>query len=225
MNRGYSIDLKKFGIEKLRELLRTRKLLSGHQTLKDDLDKNFDLLVENKIENLQGLNNALKAKQKLESFAKKSGISVDYLTILKRHSNSFVSKAVKLSEFPEVDTVLVKKLETIGVKNSKILFDRTSTDKEIEELAKKANIEIDKLTEIVKLSNLVRIWGVGPIFARILYKTGYETIEEFASTESKKSYPKVHKTNKEGKYTTTFCSEDDLEFCVFFAKLIVEEEK
>ncbi len=41
-----------------------------------------------------------------------------------------------------------------------------------------SGVPLEKLNELVGLSDLVRTYGVGPVFARILYDTGIHSIRK-----------------------------------------------
>ena len=73
----------------------------------------------------------------------------------------------------------MKKLETVGIKNSRHLFNAASKRTERDRLSKRTEIPIDILDELVGLSDLSRAYGVGPVFARVIYDVGIKSIQEF----------------------------------------------
>ena len=46
-------------------------------------------------------------------------------------------------------------------------------------ISQRTEIPIEALTELVCLSDLTRAYGVGPVFARIIYDVGIKSIREF----------------------------------------------
>lgn len=96
MTENYFIDTDKFSIDKFRNILLTKEILPGRIILKEDLDERFDLLKTKKIKTLSDLLETLKTKQKIDRFSKETGLTVEYLTILRREANSYVSVPVKL---------------------------------------------------------------------------------------------------------------------------------
>ena len=66
-----------------------------------------------------------------------------------------------------------------GIRNSRQLFDLAKNNQE--NLSADLELARETLTELVGLSDLVRAYGVGPAFARILYDTGIHSIGEFRS--------------------------------------------
>jgi len=64
---GYYIDLSKMSLNEFKENLKSRNLLPSQQILKKDIDKNFNVIKKQNIENLHQLQQALKTKKKLKS--------------------------------------------------------------------------------------------------------------------------------------------------------------
>lgn len=96
MTENYFIDTDKFSIDKFRNILLTKEILPGRIILKEDLDERFDILKTKKIKTLSDLLETLKTKQKIDRFSKETGLTVEYLTILRREANSYMSVPVKL---------------------------------------------------------------------------------------------------------------------------------
>ncbi len=96
MTENYFIDTDKFSIDKFRNILLTKEILPGRIILKEDLDERFDILKTKKIKTLSDLLETLKTKQKIDRFSKETGLTVEYLTILRREADSYVSVPVKL---------------------------------------------------------------------------------------------------------------------------------
>ena len=53
-----------------------------------------------------------------------------------------------------------------------------------QKLAGETGIPLATIVELVKLSDLARIWGVGPVFARIIYDSGVDTVALVAEQEA-----------------------------------------
>jgi hypothetical protein len=214
----YFIDTTHFSIEKFRFILKTKDILPGRIVLKDRIDERFDILKSMGINTLNDLLETLKTKIKIERFSKDSGLSIDYLTILRREANSYVSVPVKLTDMPFVETDIIKTLETNGIKDSKQLFDNASKIKNRVLLANKYKIPIEKLNELVHLCDLVRITGVGPVFARIIYDSNIHTVKDFLSFDSTELLSKLIKTNDDKGITKVRFSVKDIEYCIELGK-------
>ena len=154
-------------------------MIPSRMILKSEIDQRFAALENSDISNLKELVERLKTKQKIEQFSKESGLSTKYLTILKREANSYLPSLVRLDKFPGVESQYVNRLEAEGIRNSRQLFNRSKGKEDRYQLAQRTETPIDELNELVCLSDLVRAYGVGPVFARMLYDVGIKTIEEF----------------------------------------------
>ena len=154
-------------------------MIPSRVSLKDELDERFRILEISGITNLKELIDVLKTKQKIERFSKETGLTKEYLTLLKREAKSYLPNPIRLDKFPGIQTKYLDKLEAVGIKNSRNLFNEAKDKKERERLSQTTEIPIVILNELVSLSDLARAYGVGPIFARMIYDVGVKSIKEF----------------------------------------------
>jgi Domain of unknown function (DUF4332) len=91
--------------------------------------------------------------------------------------------AFKLKDFLGVNPEHIARLEAIGVKNTAQMLIAGRTAAKREELAKKANVPLEAVVELVKLSDLARLPGVKGIRARLYYAAGVDTVEKMAAWE------------------------------------------
>ena len=214
MNENYFVDTDKFAIDKFKNILWTKEILPGRIILKEKLEERFELLKSKNIKTLSDILEMLKTKQKIDKFSKKTELSVEYLTILRREANSYVSVPVKLIDFPIIETDIISKLESQGIKDSKQLFEIAAKLKDRQKLSEKFKLQLDKLTELVSLCDLVRITGVGPVFARIIYDSEIFTVKNFLSYDSVDLLERLTITNGEKGLTKAKFSLKDIEYCL-----------
>ena len=177
----YEIDLHKYTLHKFKQSLQHRDLIPSRTMLKDDLESRFNILDNCGISNLKELTDALKTKQKIERFSKDSGLTIEYLTLLNREVKSYLSKPVRLDKFAGVSEEHIEKLDRAGIRNSKVLFLQAQDKDGRERLSEETGIPIDALNELVGLSDLSRIYGVGPVFARMIYDVGVTSVHGFTN--------------------------------------------
>ena len=143
---------------------------------------------------------------------------MEYLTLLRREVNALLPKPRNLRDFPRVDAAILEKLATRGIKNSKQLFDSSLTTDQRTVLAGQAGINADELLELVKLSDLSRVYGVGPVFARLLYDTGVDSVEAIARADSARLFDKLSKAYLAAGNSRVDFKEGDIAFCIQMAK-------
>lgn len=194
---GYYLDLGAFSIEKLKGLLKSSRLLPSQQILQEKIDERFACLKQNDIENLQQLQTALKTKSEVQSFSRKTGLPIDYLTVLRREVNSYQPKPIKLKDFPGVDPEVVQKLDQIGIKDTKQFFPNVLTREGRSEFAKQYQIEDEDILELAKLTDVARMKWVGPKFARLLVESEYDTVEKVANSNYEELYLALMRVNEE----------------------------
>jgi len=199
MSDSYTIDLEKISLAQLREIFQTRALLPSRVVLREELEERLQALAGLGIENVSQLMAALKTPKKVEEVSKSTGVPLDYLKVLRREIGGYQPAPRKLSEIPGVDGETSKKLEEAGIRNTKDFFRRCQTPAQRQALSEETGIPTAQVMELTKLTDLSRIWGVGPVFARIIYGSGVDTVEKVAQQEAgeffnvlKASYEEVY---------------------------------
>jgi hypothetical protein len=218
MTDPYYIDLEAFSLARLRHELETREVLPGRKILKEKIPERFAALESMGIDSLQDLVQALKTKKKVEAFGQESGLPADYLTILRREANRYLPNPVNLGRFPGIELAHVEKLASAGIKHSKHLFDRGRTHSARDELSNQVSVPLDAVLELVKLSDLVRVSGIGPVFARILYQAGTDTLGKLASSSPEALHDQILAVNLEMGYTNAAIPMRDIVYCIAVAQ-------
>ncbi|MCP4165331.1 MAG: DUF4332 domain-containing protein [Chloroflexi bacterium] len=180
MKDQYHINAEKYSLQRFKNNLRSRDMIPSRVKLKDDLEERFQILKNSGITNHKELIHALKTKSTIEQFSKETGLSIEYLTLLNREAKSYLPNPIRLEKFPGVPRKYVEKLETFGIKNSRQLFNAARDKDDRVLLSQTTGIPIEILNELVGLSDLSRVYGVGPVFARMIFDVGIKSIREFA---------------------------------------------
>ena len=221
MNEQYHLDFEKFSLQKFKRSIQKRKMIPSRVILKQDIEERFKILDSNEIKTLKALIDVLKSKQKIDAFSKKTGLSIDYLTLLKREANSYHPNPINLNKLPGIDAKTVELLEKLSIRNTKQYFNKVNCGTGIKQMAQETNISIDKLNELASLSDLARLYGVGPVFARIIYDVGINSVGSFIKY-SYKEFIDIYenKTNKKADF-----SESDISFSIELAKELLSNHK
>ena len=200
----YSLDLKQITVTDYELLLKNQNLLPGRRILREEIDGRFEAIRRMGIDTADHLKKELSTPQKLAAFAQKSGITEEYLVILKRELGSLEQKPVPLSSFPDMDAALLEKLEERGVLNSKDYLEN----------AEGTSAELDALCD------LVRINGVGAVAARAFHEAGYHTAADVAHAQAETMLARVNAVNEQKKYYNAKLGVKDMQFCIDFAVLL-----
>lgn len=204
---GYNLDLSALSLLEYKELLKSRNLLPGRRLLWENIDRNFDIIAKQGVNNLAQLKKQLNKPEKVLNFSTVTGISESYLTLLKREIGSLEQKPVAIDLFPGVDCNLVSKLNRRGIKNSKDYF----------EMGSSATVE-----ELFCLCDLVRINGVGAVAAKAFYEAGYRSVGEVADGDAETMLEKVSQANEVKQYYKAKLGVKDMQFCIDFATLLIK---
>lgn len=201
MTDQYHIYLEQLDLEWFQDFLEKSNLLPSEKILKEEHAQRFAILEEMGIKHLQDLTRALSTKKKLERFAQESGLPQEYLVILRRRANLYTPRPVPLKKMIGIDPEPIERLAAVGVKNTKQLFERARSKQDRAELSELANVPADVMLELVKLADLVRAAYVGPVYARIIYETGLDTLEKLAECPPEELLTRMHVVNEEKKLT------------------------
>ncbi len=140
---------------------------------------------------------------------------------MKREASSYLPNPVNLKKFPGIDPKTLESLEKIGIKNTKQLFNKVNDGTETTQNFQETGIPTARLNELVSLSDLARLYGVGPVFARMIYDVGINSVENFIKY-SAREFIKIYE-NKTQK--TADFSESDINFRIELARELTKNKK
>jgi hypothetical protein len=92
-------------------------------------------------------------------------------------------KTLKLGEFRDVQPEIIVKLKDIGIVTVEHMLTEGNTPERRRRLAKQTGISQEYILELVKLSDLSRLWAVKSVRARLYYNAGIDTPQKFAEWE------------------------------------------
>jgi hypothetical protein len=214
----YYINLSLISIDSYKAKLESSDLLPSRIILKDKTDERFNYFKSIGISNLQELQQTLRKKDKLAELSKVNCLSGDYLAILLRELNSIHPKPIKMKEFIGISSDTVFKLEKVGIKDTIGLFDNIITPKSRKELANKTGITDSEIMELAKLTDLSRIRWVGAMFARVLFESGFDTVEKVSKANHEDLYKRITQLNKERNLYKGNIGVNDMKLCVNAAR-------
>jgi len=212
--KAFGIKLQNISLKKFQNLLKEKELSKSRRLVLEKIDKRFTILENEGINNLEELLDLLKSKSKIENFSRQSSIPVDYLTILKREAGGYQTKAVALQKFPGIEGAIIDKLKKVGIKQSKQFFEQAQSHAQRKLLSKITLVPEKVLLELFKMCDLARIWGVGPVFTRLLLAAEIDSVEQFINMDIPSMYEALMKLNKDKDLNAGHFSQKDLEACV-----------
>jgi hypothetical protein len=218
----YTLDPTQIGLERFKQLTRDRKMLPSRILLQQQIDQRFAKLHAAEILTLGDLLHRLRSHLKLEAFSKESGISREYLLLLKREAGSYLAKPFPLSNFPGIPFEYTEVLKSKGLKNTRDFYEGVRSAEQNTRLSQDTGIPLARLMELNALCDLSRITGVGGVFARVVYEAGIRSSNEFALTNAPKHYQLYMAVIDKYGYTAGHFSEEDIRYCIQYAKVIRE---
>ena len=176
---GYSIDLTSISISEFVDTLLTVELLPSRRVLADHIAAVAPRLESEGVSHLAQLKKLLSNKTRYPQVADELGVEPEYLILLNREVNSYVSKPVPLAKLGYLTDDELSGLRSVGVVSTKDLYEQCPLRADRDVLAAEASIAAARLEHILRLANLVRINGVGPAFAEFLLSAGIKGPQDF----------------------------------------------
>ncbi len=218
----YALSTKKISLLSYKEILKTQRLLPARQILKDHVDENFKVFISNGIQSVDDMQRALSTPAKINAFAVKTGISAEYLKILKREMGSLVQKPVKLRDFPGIDQHVIDRLAGMNIITTKDYYEFCQAQGNLCSVSNTINVAKDDAYEWLCMCNLCRINGIGAVAAKTFFEAGYRAIEDVANANAENMLDSVTKINNEKQYYSAKLGVKDMQFCIDFARILIQ---
>ncbi|MBI9044803.1 MAG: DUF4332 domain-containing protein [Anaerolineaceae bacterium] len=207
---SYYLDLEKFTLEMLENRLKNSRVLPSQKVLLEDLENRFNCIQSFGLQNLADLQEKLKTKKHVQDFSEESSVPLEFLTVLRREINSYQPKPIHLKEFPGVDLESVRKLEAVGIKNTKQLFPFVQTAFDRKVFSCTHQISEDEILDLTKLTDVARIKWVGPKFARLLVETTFDSVQKVANADPEALFVELMRVNDEKRIYKGNLGKEDL---------------
>lgn len=178
MNCSYHLDPARYSIKQFRENISGREMIPSRMILKEDLEKNFQILVDQGIRSLADLLAVLKTKSKRAEFSLKTGLPEHYLTILNREAKSYFPNPIRLEKFSGIPEQALESLQSRGITHTRHLFEAACQHRDRGGWAEELGISAEDLERLICLSDLVRLYGFGPVFAEMILGVGICSVKE-----------------------------------------------
>lgn len=211
---GYYIDFSKITLDKFKMMLESTYLLPSQQILKDKMDSRFEVIKSQDINNLEQLKQALKNKNKINSFSKETSLPVDYLTVLRRVIKSYHPTPRKIKDFIELSKETKDKLENIGIKTTPQLYDKLAAKVDRNTLKKELDVDDEEILLLAKLADVSRLRYVNPAFATLLVNSDYDTVSNIRNADYQELYKELVRINEDKKFYKGRINLKDMKFLV-----------
>ena len=213
----YSTDLTTISLESFEETILTIDLLPSRRLLADGISAVVPGLSRMGVENLEDLRRLLRDKRRYADLAAGLGVDETYLAVLNREVNAYVSKALPLAQLGALTDQELQRLKKAGITSTRALFERCLLVSERVSLSANLGIDDDRLDLAVDLSDLVRINGVGPSFARFLRDLGVCGPHDFNSIDATDVLDRYHESIAGASTPGPRLRLEDLEYCRRFS--------
>ena len=197
---NYYLDARKTSLDKLQRRIKETDLVPSRRSILENIEDNFTILKKNGYVSFADLRRDLKNSKNIPLISKKTGISSEYLTLLRREMESYFPEAFPISSFDWIPKKEIEKLEKQDYKNAALLFDVLGSSKKRQELSTILGIEAQIIDTLYCLVNLTRIQWIRPVAARMLVSAGYSDVKCVAEANAEKMCNELDEVNKKNNY-------------------------
>lgn len=214
---AYVMDLSSFTLSRFVEVLTTVELIPSRRALADHIVDVAARLEADGVSDLEALRRLLTNKNGHEALARHVGVDVDYVTLLRREVNSYRTKSTPLANLKVFTEAEVESLAADGVRSTRDIYERAARRADRGQLADRHDLDTDRLNTALGMSNLVRINGVGPAFARFLLDLGMRGPEDVLVIDANEIVRRYNEsiTGQPGQPKLRV---EDIEFCRRFSE-------
>lgn len=192
MNYGY--NLSNISLNQFKEIIEVSYLIPSMRPLLEDIDRWFALLDAHGISSVEALYKLTKTKKKAEVLAEQTGVDQMYMVLLRRMVSSYIAKPRKLVDYPDMSDHVLMNLSRMNIKNSAQLFEYLDLT-EPEEIMETLQINHETFLLFQKLISVSMLRYVSPLFAMMLVRSGYDSIEKIAAGEKAAMLKAIVQTN------------------------------
>lgn len=197
---SYYIDAAKVKLEDLLVRIKETDLVPSRSLILEKIEENLSKLKMTGIITLEDYRKSVKNSKSISLLSEATNISVEYLTLLRREVESYFPKAFPLSDFNWLDKSQVAKLESMGYKNTALLYEALESSNIKVRII--SNIADDSFVdEISCLVDLTRIQWVNPVAARMLLDVGCKNARSVAAANAEKLCMALETVNAKNHYS------------------------
>lgn len=215
---AYYINFKSILLSEFEGKLAVGYLPPSRMVLKENIQVIFNYFKELEMENLHELHQKLKNKKWLSEMETKEIFPPNYLKVLLREINSFHPKAPKIIEFQNITKEISELLAKNSITDTYQFYNRVLSPQKRMELGATTGISMETLEMLTCLTDLSRIKWVGPGFALVLYKTGYQNVQKVARAIPEEMHAIILEKNRNKELFNGNVGLNDIKICIQAAK-------
>ena len=207
---SYAIQLSKISIGDFKAIILGKQLLPSRKCIIENIDINFQKIECYGITELQALKLTLNNPKKLSALVNNTGISADYLTIIKRELHALEQTPVLIKDFG-LDAAVTEELAARGIRSSRDFYERAAD----------ISMPDNTRTQLLALCDLVRVNGIGAAAAMTFLAAGYRNAKDIATGEAGEMLERISHANSENQCFSANLGKKDMQYCIDNAKLIL----
>lgn len=209
----YSTDLKVISTDEFTDILKNAYLTKSQRVVLEGLDDVMAVINDKGIEDLDELQYLLKWKAEYPAIANELNVDENYLKVLNRLINAYEVKPMSLSKLLIFDEDEIAELKLKEIVNTRDYYHAALDSDKRNTLSEITDITMDKIIHALHIVDLLRVNGIGLVFAQILYDMGIKTAAQYNNTPSQDILDKFNEINEAEQRTDSKLGLNDIDYC------------
>lgn len=227
MEKSYGLDMESVSMERFQTMLQNKDLLPSRRMLLEEMDAQFAKLKAAGVQTMADLVSLLKTSKRVVKAAEMTGIPEDYLKVLRREVGGYQPRPLRLAEFKHLSAGQTAALQAAGIKTSFDLLRAGASKAGRTTLAAQAGLAEALVQELVRISDLCRVMGVGMVSAEVFLEAGITSVGEIMTQPPVTILEKTAAVYAQREPGAAPITMNDILFCVDAARmlpLVLEED-
>lgn len=219
----FSVDLHKISLPQLAERLGSTRLLPGRRLVLEPLARVVAGLQAEGLQSAGDVLPYLRQRQQLEALAARLQVDVNYMRVLARQISAFQAQPVPLARLEWFRVDELQRLIQHGYVNTRDLYEGLAAADRRQAEAERLQLDPHRLEMGLRLADLLRINGVGPLYARLLLEMGILSVADYRQRDVESLLADYHEANKRHPGPSARLGRRDIEYCQYFSCLLDDD--
>lgn len=219
----FAVDLHKMSLPELAERLRSTELLPGRRLLLEPLDRVIAALQAAGLQSAGDVLQCVQQRRSLEDLAQRIGVDINYMRVLARQISSYLPVPVPLARLEFFNDDELQRLLQHGYATTRDLYERLTEPAHRAAEAERLQLDPQRLETGLQLADLLRINGVGPLYARLLLHMGVRSVSDYRQREPERLLTDYRQLVSQHAGPVARLGRRDVAYCQYFSQLLDDD--
>lgn len=219
----FAVDLHQMSLPELAQRLRSSELLPGRRVLLEQLEPVMTALQAAGLQTAGDVLECVQQRIGLEQLASRIGVDANYMRVLARQISSYLPVPVPLARLEFFTDDELQQLLQHDYVSTQDLYERLDSPERRAAEAERLQLDPQRLQTALQLADLLRINGVGPLYARLLLQMGIRSVSDYRQREPEQLLADYRQLVSQHPGPVARLGRRDVSHCQYFAQLLDDD--